>query len=186
MSGRSGRRSSCCRSSSWGSFSSPARSARRLREQPGKGTVYGILTGFAYTGFLLILRAGQRGVVGPAGPLFDATLLSAVVCLVAGLAVGDLDLAPSGPAVGWLVVLALVAQVLGWLLVAVSLARLPAIVTSVSLMFQPVCSVLFAGVILGESPSDLQLLGAAAILGGIVVSALGRRGATAPAPEPAG
>ena len=101
---------------------------------PGKGTVYGILTGFAYTGFLLILRAGQRGVVGPAGHLlFDATLSSAVVCLVAGVAVGDLDLTPSLPAVGWLVVLALVAQVLGWLLVAVSLARLPAIVTSVSL-----------------------------------------------------
>ena len=153
---------------------------------PGKGTVYGILTGLAYTGFLLILREGQRGVVGPAGPLFDATLSSAVACLVAGLALGDLDLTPSLPAVGWLVVLALVAQVFGWLLVAVSLARLPAIVTSVSLMFQPVCAVLFAGLILGEAPSSLQFIGAAAILAGIVVSALGRRGSAAPEPEPAG
>ena len=151
---------------------------------PAKGTVYGILTGLAYTGFLLILRSGQRGVVGPAGPLFDATLTSALACLVAGLAVGDIDLTPSGPALGWLVVLALSCQWLGWLLVSVSLARLPAIVTSVSLMLQPVCSVLFAGAILGESPSGLQLLGAAAILGGIVVSALGRRGLAAA--EPAG
>ena len=100
------------------------------------------------------------------------------------MALGDLDLTPSLPAVGWLVTLALVAQWFGWLVVAISLARLPAIVTSVSLMLQPVCSVLFAGVILGESPSSLQFLGAAAILGGIVVSALGRRGTAVP--EPAG
>jgi len=153
---------------------------------PGKGTVYAILTGLAYTGFLLVLREGQRGVVGPAGPLFDATFASALACLVAGLAIGDLDLTPSWPAVGWLVALALIAQWFGWLLVAVSLARLPAIVTSVSLMLQPVCAVMFAGLILGESPSSLQFLGAAAILGGIVVSALGRRGTAAPEPEPAG
>jgi len=153
---------------------------------PVRGTVYGILTGLAYTGFLLILRRGQRGVVGPAGPLFDATLSSTLACLVAGLAVGDLDLTPSWRSLGWLAVLALACQWLGWLLVAVSLARLPAIVTSVSLMLQPVCSVVFAGAILGESPSSLQLLGAAAILGGIVVSALGRRGSAAPEPELAG
>jgi drug/metabolite transporter (DMT)-like permease len=153
---------------------------------PVRGTIYGVLTGLAYTGFLLILREGQRGVVGPAGPLFDATLSSAAACLVAGLAVGDIDLAPSWPAVGWLIVLALSCQCLGWLIVAVSLARLPAIVTSVSLMLQPVCSVLFAGLILGESPSGLQFLGAAAILAGIVVSALGRRGTAAPELEIAG
>jgi drug/metabolite transporter (DMT)-like permease len=153
---------------------------------PVRGTVYGILTGLAYTGFLLILREGQRGVVGPAGPLFDATLSSALTCFVAGLAIGDLDLTPSGPAVGWLVLLALTCQWFGWLVVSVSLARLPAIVTSVSLMFQPVCAVMFAWLILSESPSGLQLLGAAAILGGIVVSALGRRGSAAPEPELAG
>ena len=141
---------------------------------PGKGTVYALLTGLAYTGFLLVLREGQRGVVGPGGPLFDATLSCTVVCLVAGFAVGDLDVTPSWPAIGWLVLLALGPQWLGWLLIAISLPRLPAVVTSVSLMLQPVCSVLLAALILGESPSSLQLLGAAAILAGIVVSALGR------------
>ena len=151
-----------------------------------RGTIYAILTGLAYTGFLLILREGQRGVVGPGGPLLDATFSSTAACLVAGLAIGNLDLTPGWPAAGWLLVLALLCQVIGWLLVAISLARLPAIVTSVSLMLQPVCAVLLAGAILGESPSSLQLLGAAAILGGIVVSALGRRGAATHAPERAG
>ena len=142
---------------------------------PGLGVAYGLGTGLAYTGFLLVLRQGQRGVVGPAGPLFDATLSAAVGCGVVGWALGDLDPTPSLPAFGWLVLLALSAQALGWLLIAISLPRLPAVVTSVSLTFQPVCSVLFAALILGESPSVLQLAGAAAILSGLVVASLGRR-----------
>jgi drug/metabolite transporter (DMT)-like permease len=142
---------------------------------PGLGAVYGILTGLSYTAFLLVLRTGQRGVVGPAGPLFDATLSCAVGCLVVGALVGDLDLTPSLPAQGWLVLLALSSQVIGWLLIAISLPRLPAVVTSVSLTLQPVCTLIAAALILDESPSALQLVGAAAILSGLVISALGRR-----------
>jgi len=145
---------------------------------PGVGTVYGVLCGLAYTGFLLVLRFGQRGVVGPAGPLFDATLACAAGCLVAGSIVGDLDLTPSWPAQGWLAILGLTSQALGWLFIAISLPRLPAVVTSVSLTLQPVCSVIFAGIILGESPSALQLVGAAGILSGLVISSLGRRQAS--------
>ena len=152
---------------------------------PGLGVAYGLGTGLAYAGFLLVLRQGQAGVVGPAGPLFDATLVCAVTCALAGWAIGDLDLTPSWAATGWLVLLALVAQVLGWLLIAISLPRLPAVVTSVSLTLQPVCSVLFAALILGESPSGLQLAGAAAIVVGLVVASLGRRRSVAE-PELAG
>jgi len=152
---------------------------------PGLGVVYGVGTGIAYTSFLLVLRQGQAGVVGPAGPLLDATLVSTAVCALAGWAIGDLDLTPSLAATGWLVLLALLAQVLGWLLIAISLPRLPAVVTSVSLTLQPVCSVLFAALILGESPSGLQLAGAAAIVAGLVIASLGRRQPVA-GPELAG
>src|SRR5262249_10453188 len=148
---------------------------------PGLGAAYGVLTGLAYTGFLLALREGGRGIVGPAGPLFDATLGGAAGCLILGLAIGDLDLTPSWSAQGWLVLLALSSQVLGWLLIAISLPRLPAAVTSVSLTFQPVCSVLLAAAILSESPSALQLVRAAGILCGLVIASLGGR---APVAEP--
>jgi drug/metabolite transporter (DMT)-like permease len=154
-------------------------------KNPGLGVVYGILTGLAYTGALLALREGSRGVVGPAGPLFDMTLSSAVCCLAVGATIGDLDLTPSWPAQGWLILLALSTQVFGWLLIAISLSRLPAVVTSVSLTLQPLCAVLFAAAILGESPSALQLLGAACILCGLVVASLGRRSRIAE-PELAG
>ena len=155
-------------------------------KNPALGAVFGVLTGLAYTGFLLALRQGGRGIVGPAGPLFDATLASAIGCAIIGLVVGDLDLTPSLAAQGWLVLLALSSQVLGWLLITISLPRLPAVVTSVSLTLQPVCSVLFAALILSESPSALQLAGAAGILCGLVISSLGRRAAPAPEPELAG
>lgn len=142
---------------------------------PARGTVYGLLTGLSYTAFLLVLRRGQRGVVGPGGPLFDSTLTCTAVCLVTGIVIGDLDFAPSAAALGWLVLLALLTQFLAWILVAISLPRLPAVVTSVSLTFQPFCTVLFAAAILGESPSALQLAGAGTIVVGLVVASLSRR-----------
>jgi len=137
-------------------------------KNPGLGATYGVLTGLAYTGFLLALRQGGRGIVGPAGPLFDATLAAAIGCALIGVAVGDLDLTPSWAAQGWLILLALSSQVLGWLLISISLPRLPAALTSMILTIQPVGSVLLGIVLIGEDPSALQLCGAALILTGLV------------------
>ena len=38
-----------------------------------------------------------------------------------GAAIGDVDLVPSWPSHGWLALLALTSQVVGWLLISVSL-----------------------------------------------------------------
>jgi drug/metabolite transporter (DMT)-like permease len=151
---------------------------------PALGAVFGILTGIAYAGFLLTLREGNRDDRRPAGPLFDATLAAAVGCAGYGLVTSDLDLTPSLEATAWLILLALSSQVFGWLLISISLPRLPAALSSVMLTFQPACSVIFAAVLIDESPSALQLLGVVAILAGLVAASMRRRGA--PAPEPAG
>jgi drug/metabolite transporter (DMT)-like permease len=151
---------------------------------PALGVAYGVLTAIAYSGFLLVLREGNRDLRRPAGPLFDATLVSGLVAILIGLAFGDLDFAPGWTAQGYLVLLALSSQVVGWLLISITLPRLPAALTSVLLTFQPVLSVVAAGAILGESPSTLQLGGVALILGGIIVASAGRR-ARRTAPEPA-
>ena len=81
--------------------------------------------------------------------------------------------------------LALTSQVLGWLLITVSLPRLPAALTSVTLTIQPVGSVLLGVILLGEDPSALQLAGVACILAGLVSVALRRDPARRPVPEPA-
>ncbi len=153
---------------------------------PGLGVLYGVLTAIAYSGFLLVLREGSRDLRRPAGPLFTATFASALGCASIGAAVGDLDLTPSWAALGWLVLLALSSQVLGWLLISTSLPRLPAVTTSILLTFQPLCSVVFAALIVDESPSALQLAGAACILVGLVTATIGRRVVAAAEPELAG
>ena len=95
---------------------------------------------------------------------------------------GDLDLVPDLEAQVWLILLALSSQVLGWLLITVSLPRLPAVVTSILLTLQPVATVVLAAILLDENPSPLQLVGAATILSGLLIASVGRRAA---APDPA-
>jgi drug/metabolite transporter (DMT)-like permease len=144
-------------------------------KNPGLGVVYGILTALFYSGFLLVLRAGNEDIRRPAGPLFDATLVSGLTCIPIGLALGNLDWNPGWPAWGYLLLLAWSSQALGWLLISITLPRLPAAITSVLLTFQPVLTVLFAWAILGESPSPLQLGGVALVLCGLLIATTGRR-----------
>ncbi|HVM13200.1 MAG TPA: DMT family transporter, partial [Egibacteraceae bacterium] len=144
-------------------------------QDPLLGVVFGLVTALAYAGFILTLRAGNSHLRRPAGPLFDATLSGAACAAVAGLLLGNVQFAPSWPAHGWLALLALKSQVLAWLLISVSLPRLPAVVTSLLLMLQPVGAVALGAVLLAEAPSTVQLAGVGVVLAGIVVSAGGRR-----------
>jgi drug/metabolite transporter (DMT)-like permease len=159
---------------------------------PVMGVVYGILTAITYSGFILILRQGNRDIRRPAGPLFDATLTATLVAWLVGWALGDLDLTPGPEAQGWLVTLALTSQVGGWLLISLSLPRLPAAMTSMIITLQPVASVFLAMLILDEAPSALQLGGVALVLAGVIVAARRRRPTVegrphaAPVVEPAG
>jgi drug/metabolite transporter (DMT)-like permease len=146
---------------------------------PARGVLFGVLTGVAYAGVLLVLRHGSADRRRPAGPLFDATAAATVTTLAGGLAIGDLELAPSWPEHGWLLVLALTSQVLGWILISVSLPRLPAALASVLLTVQPLASVLLGAVLLSEAPSALQVAGVAALLAGLLVASRAYRPAPA-------
>jgi drug/metabolite transporter (DMT)-like permease len=148
---------------------------------PQRGTLFGIGAGIAYCGFLLTLRRGGSDLRRIAGPLFDATAVAAVLCVAAGLVIGDAHLVPVWPGAGWLIVLGLTSQVLGWLLISASLPRLPAALTSVLLTLQPVGSVALAALIFGESPSGLQLVGVAMVLAALL--AAGRSGGPLPSAD---
>ena len=88
----------------------------------------------------LIIRWGGRDPRRPAGPVAIATLLVAICAFAVGQAVGDLDLTPPPASLFWLAVLGITAQSAGYLLISISLPRLPAIITSVILLSQPVMS----------------------------------------------
>lgn len=141
---------------------------------PARGTLFGIGAGVAYVGFLLLLRRGGSDLRRPAGPLFDVTLVSAILCTVAGLIIGDARLVPGWPSAGWLLLLALSSQVVGWLLITAALPRLPAAITSMLLTVQPIGSVLLAALIFGESPTPLQLGGVVLVLGGLITAGRAR------------
>jgi drug/metabolite transporter (DMT)-like permease len=143
---------------------------------PGLGVILGLVVGLVYAAFLLVLRHGNADLRRPAGPLFDATLIGALASLAIGLPLGEVNLVPSWPAHGWLLTLALTSQVVGWLIISVSLPRLPAALTSVVLTLQPVASVMLAMVLLGEAPSGIQLVGAGTILVGLLLATLRLRG----------
>lgn len=149
-------------------------------DDPVKGTVFGLATTLAYTGFIIVLRQANSDQRRPGGALFDSSLVAAVAAAAVGATYGAVDLVPEWPSHGWLVLLALSSQVVGWLLISVSLPRLPAALTSVILLIQPVASVALAALIVAEEPSLLQIAGTAVILAGVVF-ATSRRAEAAPA-----
>lgn len=153
---------------------------------PPLGVAFGLGAGASYAGYLLIIRQGNRDARRPFGTLFDASAATVVVAALAGLVVGDLDVVPTFPAHGWLIALALISQVAGYGLINLSLPRLPAVLTSVLLLAQPIATLVFSALLLAEAPSGLQLGGVALILGGVVLAAARRSSPSVAegAPEP--
>ena len=132
---------------------------------------FGLAAAVSYAGYLLLIRRGNPGGRYPWSSLFDASAASAASAALVGLIVGDLVLAPSWPAHGWLFLVAITSQVVGYGLVNFALPHLPAAVTSLLLLIQPVITMAAAAILLAESPSPLQVAGVALILGGVLLAA---------------
>jgi drug/metabolite transporter (DMT)-like permease len=144
-------------------------------DDPVLGVIYGLATAIFYSAFLLILRQIGSTERSPAGPVFDATVSAAVCAGLVGLVFGNIDWAPDAEAQAWLVLLALSSQVLGWMLIATTLPRLPAVLTSIVLMLQPVTTVLLGALLLDEAPSAVQLSGVAIVLAAVAFATSGSR-----------
>jgi drug/metabolite transporter (DMT)-like permease len=136
---------------------------------PRLGVLLGLATSVAYALFLLVLRHGSTDLRRLAGPLLWATGSAAIVATLLGLALGELTV-PGWRALGWLAVLALTAQVLGWLLISSSLPRLPAALTSVLLLAQPIGAMAISAALLSETPTAVQYAGTLCILAGVVIA----------------
>jgi drug/metabolite transporter (DMT)-like permease len=139
---------------------------------PLAGVVLGLMTAVFYAGYLLVIRRSGRDERRPAGPVAVSTLSTAVVAGIIGVPLGEIDVVPSWPAHGWLLAYGVTSQFLGYLLISVSLPRLPAVVTSIILLAQPVATVGLAMVLLGETPSAAQIAGVGLVIGGIALATL--------------
>jgi drug/metabolite transporter (DMT)-like permease len=130
---------------------------------PTMGTVHAVVAAACYSGFLFLLRRGGRG--GRPLQTYGVVLVSAAAVAVAvGLVGDDLDVTPGWSTAGWLILVTITGQLLGWMLVAFYTPKLPSEVSSALLMLMPVGAIVLGALILAERPSALQLVGCAVVL----------------------
>ena len=131
------------------------------------GDALGALTGMFYAGYMLAIKAARDARISTARLMAWSTTITAIALLPVAL-LSPQPMLPAG-LVGWLPLLglALVSQSLGQGLIAYAFAHLPASLSSVSLLIQPVVAALAAWAIFGESVGAAQLLGGAIVLSGI-------------------
>lgn len=141
---------------------------------PVRGTVTALLAAVAYAGYLLCVRIGSRP-----GERFAPVGLATFGAVLGSAAVGSVwqgvDLLPGRATLGWLALLAVVGQVIGWVLIASGLGRLPASTGASILLLQPVGAVLLGMVVLAELPSAWQLVGCAVVIGSVALASRTRR-----------
>ena len=142
---------------------------------PVLGVVVGALAGACYSAYLVMFRAANRSLAPASGPLLDATMGTAIGALACAPFDSQFALTPYCPAHLWLVLLALVAQVIGWLLIATALPRLPATETSILLLVQPVFALVWGLLIFAEHLSPLQWTGAAMVTAGVATISAQKR-----------
>ena len=148
-------------------------------EDPVKGVVFGMMAAFFYSSFLILFRYSNRELAPSFSVQLDATAGAALGLLVLGLlplssiAIEPLELQPTWPGHGWLIVLALLCQVAGWLAIAHALPRLPAAHTSFAVLLQPILTLVWGYVILHqEGHSQNQVIGIFLVLAAIIAVTL--------------
>lgn len=148
-------------------------------EDPVKGVIFGMMAAFFYSSFLILFRYSNRELAPSSSVQLDATAGAALGLLVLGLlplsgyAIEPLDLQPIWPGHGWLIVLALLCQVAGWLAIAHALPRLPAAHVSFAVLLQPVLTLVWGYVILDQDGhSQNQVMGIFLVLAAIIAVTL--------------
>jgi drug/metabolite transporter (DMT)-like permease len=134
---------------------------------PLVGTLLALMSAVFYAAFILGIRSSNDLQAPSAGPLMEATAGAALAALVLSPFGEGIQLAPTWPAHGWLLALALSSQVAGWLLISYALPRLPAAETATIILLQPVLTMVWGMIIFEEQPSPIQLVGAGLVLAGV-------------------
>src|SRR5262245_3850425 len=107
---------------------------------PTLGTVHAIAAALCYSGFLFLLRRGGRG--GRPLQTYAVVLTAATVVAVAvGVVTQSLDVTPGWRTAGWLIIVTITGQLLGWMLVAFCTPQLPSDVSSALLLLTPIGAV---------------------------------------------
>ena len=140
---------------------------------PALGVIWALGAAAFYGLYLVITRriSTASSAVGPFTMLRDSAIGMIGTSLALALLTGSLLPPDLGPGLGWLLLLALMSQVLGYPLINASIPHLPSVVGSVLLFVQPLMTLVAGVVIFGEVPTPGQLVGALVLFGGVLVAA---------------
>ena len=150
------------------------------------GIFWGVVTALMYASALIVLRLARARTpsVAAVSVLWSLTLGATVATLIPAAASGVAG--PAGwPADGWLLLLAVGSQVVGWLVLTTSIHHLPAAATSVALLLQPVLALVWGALLLSEPLGGAQFAGAVTVLAGVALAHRGVTQARLPAQPPA-
>lgn len=138
-----------------------------LSAQSLKGDALGILSAIFYSGYLVSVKVARDRGLNTATLMFMSGVISSAILLPLAAVTGEVILPVTGQ--GWLVVLglALFCQLIGQSLIAYALAALPASLTTVGLLLQPLTAAIAAWLFLGEWLTGLQTAGGVILLLGI-------------------
>lgn len=146
---------------------------------PRLGDAFSLSVAIWYSGYFLSVKAA-RATAGAMRVTFWATLLGTPLLLIVALALGE-DIVPASLA-GWGACLAMgVMHVFGQGGVAWALGRLPASVTAVTILVQPVVAGLLGWWVFGETLTPVQALGGVLVLGAVVLAQRAQRARPTPA-----
>jgi drug/metabolite transporter (DMT)-like permease len=140
----------------------------------GLGSLFGLLAGVFYGSYLLVTQRG-RETLDALTYFWPAALSSTLALLVlCGLFRQPLTGYPTLTYLNFLG-MGLISQTVGYLAMNYTLGHLPASVVAPTLLGQPVMTAILAGLLLGETLSQWQVLGGIAVLAGVYVVHRNRR-----------
>lgn len=134
----------------------------------GWGVAFGLMTGLIYANYIVVMRKIEslNNYIKTEHALTLVSFFAAFFLLPVSVYEGTLRL-PEGIEWVWLISLAFVAQVLGWLLITKTLPKTPVSQAGLILNAQPVVAVIAGDLILGEHLNPTQILGALITLAAI-------------------
>ncbi len=130
------------------------------------GNLLALIGAWAFSGYMIVGRIVRKEISNQSYILLVYAIAGICLLLFSLLTkqpLRDVDL----QGFKWLVILALIPQIIGHSLLSWALGKLPAAYVSLSLLGEPVGSAILALLILGEVPTILEILGSSVIIFGI-------------------
>lgn len=148
--------------------------------KPGQGTnpvlgdIFSLSVALWYSGYFLTVKAA-RAKAGALRVTLWATVAGVPIMAGAALLLGE-DIVPATMA-GWAACVGMgVMHVAGQGGVAWALGRLPASITAVTILIQPIFAALLGWIVFGETLAPVQALGGVLVLGAIVLAQVSSKG----------